>query len=127
MADQAATLLVELDAEGADDQELDEMTTRLRRQLLDLDVDRVERPSAGPAPPGTRAVEIAAVGALLVSMYQSSKVLSSVTGALRSFAARGQARRVKITLDGDSIELTGAADEAQQRLIDLWLERHSKS
>jgi hypothetical protein len=40
---------VEPDADAA---ELDEATQQLRRELLELDVENVERPSAGPAPPG---------------------------------------------------------------------------
>lgn len=43
----------------ADARELDGETLELRRELLELDVDAVERPTTGPPPPGTRAVEAA--------------------------------------------------------------------
>ncbi|HZC51226.1 MAG TPA: hypothetical protein VE441_01830 [Mycobacterium sp.] len=41
---------------------------QLRRELLDLDLDAVEVPSAGE--PGTRAVDLAALGALVISVSQ---------------------------------------------------------
>ena len=57
----------------ADAEEVAEATLQLRRELLDLDVEAVELPRAGKAPPGTRAVELAALGALLVTIYQSER------------------------------------------------------
>jgi hypothetical protein len=36
---------------AADAAELDELTTKLRRQLIQLDVESVRRASAAPAPP----------------------------------------------------------------------------
>jgi len=32
---------------------------------------------------------------------------------------------VKIAIDGDVIELTGASDEVQQQLVDAWVKKHS--
>ena len=52
----------------ADAEEIAEATLQLRRELLDLDVDAVEVPRAGEPPPGTRAVDVAALGALVVSL-----------------------------------------------------------
>jgi hypothetical protein len=40
-----------------DAEEVAEATLRLRRELLELDVDAVEVPGAGEPPPGTGAVE----------------------------------------------------------------------
>ena len=66
-----ATVGVQL-AVGPDDdaEQVAEATLRLRRELLDLDVEAVEVPSAGEPPPGTRAVELAALGALVVTVAQ---------------------------------------------------------
>jgi hypothetical protein len=41
-------------------------TLQFRRELLDLDVDAIEVPEAGEPPPGTRAADVAALGALVV-------------------------------------------------------------
>ena len=48
--------------------EFDELTAALQRELLQLDVDGVERVSAGPAPDGSRGVDLAALGALIVEV-----------------------------------------------------------
>jgi hypothetical protein len=51
-------LRVRVDAEGADVEEVAELTRRqLRRALLELDVDAAEPVPGGQAPPDTKAVE----------------------------------------------------------------------
>ena len=57
-------IALESDAEAI---ELQDAASQLRRELLELDVDKVEAPAGGPAPPGTRAVEVAEIGTLLVA------------------------------------------------------------
>jgi hypothetical protein len=47
---------------GLDAAELEELALQLRRDLLDLGGTRVEREVAGPAPDGTRAIELVAAG-----------------------------------------------------------------
>jgi hypothetical protein len=32
---------------------------------------------------------------------------------------------VRLELDGDVLELTGASDDERQRLVDAWIERHA--
>ena len=65
----SSALAIELSEAGSDPERLDELTTRLREELLNLDVEDVEKVSAGdaPAPDGSRAIELAAIGALLVT------------------------------------------------------------
>jgi len=50
---------VELDAEAA---ELDEATSQLWQELLELDVEAVERLAGEAPPPGTRAAEATLLG-----------------------------------------------------------------
>jgi hypothetical protein len=75
-------------------------TMRLRREFLDLDVETVEMPSAGEPPPGTRAVELAALGALVVTVAQS-QLLAPLLAAVRSWLAGSQRRSIKLELGGD--------------------------
>jgi hypothetical protein len=96
---------------------------QLRRELLDLDVEAVELPRAGEPPPGTRAVELAALGALVVTVGQSP-LFGPVLATVRSWLAGSQQRSVKLELDGDVLELTGLSSKEQQRLADEWLRRH---
>jgi len=107
----------------ADAEEVAEATLHLRRELLDLDVGPVEVPRASEAPPGTRAVELAALGALVVSMAKP-ELLAAVVRAVRSFLSRSQHRSIKLVLDGDALELSGVSSDEQRRLTDEWLRRH---
>jgi hypothetical protein len=124
MEERPATLGIQL-AVGADAdaEEVAEATLQLRRELLDLDVEAVERVRAGQPPPGTRAVELAALGALLVTVSQS-QLLTPVMTAVRSWLARSPQRSIKLELDGDVLELTGVSSTEQRRLTDEWLRRH---
>jgi len=125
MDDKPARLGVQL-AVGRDDdtEEVAEATLQLRRELLDLDVEAVEVPRAGEPPPGTRAVELAALGALVVTLAES-QLLTPVVAAVRSWLAGQPQRSIKLELDGDVLELTGLSSTEQRRLADEWLRRHT--
>jgi hypothetical protein len=124
MEDKPATLGIQV-AVGpdADPEEVAEATLQLRRELLDLDVEAVELPRAGEAPPGTRAVELAALGALLVTISQS-ELFTPVVAAVRSWLAGSPQRSIKLELGGDVLELTAVSSREQRRLTDEWLRRH---
>ena len=117
-------LLVELFDADADPERLDQLTQALRRELLELDVDGVDQATAGPAPEGTRGLELAAIGALLVKAATTSdmlvKVIGVVRGWLRSGPPRNQ-RTLRLTISGQSIELTHATDAQQQQLVDQFI------
>jgi hypothetical protein len=125
MEEQPATLAVQV-AVGPDTdaEEIAEATLQLRRELLDLDVEAVELPRAGEAPPGTRAVELAALGALVVTIAKSP-LLVPVVAAVRSWLAGAPDRTIKLELDGDVLELSGLSSNEQRRLTDEWLRRHT--
>jgi|Tabmets5t2r1_1033131.scaffolds.fasta_scaffold131705_1 hypothetical protein len=125
MEERSAALGIQV-AVGPDDdaEQVAEATLGLRRELLDLDVDAVELPRGGEPPPGTRAVELAALGALVVTFAQSG-MLTPVVAAIQGWLGRSQQRSVKLELDGDVLELTGVSSRDQQRLVDEWLRRHS--
>jgi hypothetical protein len=124
MKDQSAALGIQVDVgPGADAEEVAEAAAQLRRELLDLDVDAVEPVRAGEPPPGTRAVDVAALGALVVTMAQS-QVLSHVVAVVRSWLARSPQRSIKLEFGGDALELTGVSSKEQRRLTDEWLRRH---
>ena len=103
------------------------LTGYLRGELLQLDVEDVTAIGGGEAPPGSRAFDVAAVGALLVSLGQSAEGLRSVVSAIRDWLQRGtKARRtVRLELDGDVLELSQASAADQERLIELFVSRHA--
>lgn len=123
-ADLKLWVQLRLDAE-ADVDELDAHTAELRRELLQLDVDAVDRPRTSEPPPGARAADVSTLGTLLVALGNTASALSGVIAALRSWLSRGRGRTVKLELDGDALEVTGVSSEQQERLIQAWIARHA--
>ena len=120
-----ATLEIQVDIEKSDAEELAELTAKLRRELLQLDVESVDGSVAGQAPPGAKAVDLMVIGTPLVNLGRSAATLGSVVRAVQGWVGADRSRTVKLALDGDSIELTGVKSSDQQRLIDLWVARHA--
>jgi hypothetical protein len=108
-----------------DSERLAELTRRLRAELLDLDVDAVKPMTAAGAPDCAKGVELLAFGALVVQFVLQEEVLTSIVDGVRSWIQRQSARSVKLTLDGDSLEVTGLSSSEQDRLVELWVARHA--
>jgi hypothetical protein len=120
-----ASASIEIQEEDASPEELDRLAEGLSRELSDLDVDRVSKATAGDAPPGTRAFEIAAVGALIVEFARSTEILSKVVNVIKSWLGNRQHQSIKIQVDGDTLEIAGASSEQQEQVIQAWIERHA--
>jgi hypothetical protein len=113
--------------DGADAGRLEELALLLRQDLLALDVNAVEPDRSGTAPEGTRGALAAVAGGLVVSLQPTAQVIAAVVATVRAWMRRGGQRTVKIGIGGDVLELTGASDEVQQRLVDDWIRRHATS
>jgi hypothetical protein len=125
MNEHPATLGVQVAVRlDGDAEEVAQATLQLRRELLDLDVDVVEAAGAGEPPPGARAVDIAALGALVVNIADP-QLLAAVVSAVRSWLAASSRRSIKLQLGGDALELTVLSSKEQRRLADEWLARHA--
>lgn len=121
-------LRLQLSEEGADAERLASLTGFLQQELLQLDVQDVTAAPAGEAPPGSRAFDAAAVGALLVSLGSTMDGLRAVVSAVRNWLARGEGgvrRTVRLEIGGDTLELSEASVADQDRLIDLFVRRHA--
>jgi hypothetical protein len=116
---------VRLDAgPAADAEELDELTTLLRRQLLESGVEAVDRIHDGEAPAGTRAVDPVVLGGLLITVVKSTGALKMLTGALQAWVAGRAGRSVELQIGGDTLKVTGISSDQQQHLIALFAQRH---
>jgi hypothetical protein len=102
-----------------DPQEMLRDMDQLRTALLDLDVDSVRSTPAGPVPTGSKAAGL--VESLVVKL--GVVALTTVAGKIQDHVGR-TGRGAKLTIDGDSIELTGINVAQQQQLFDIWLARH---
>jgi hypothetical protein len=126
MDEHAATLAVQVVVgPDGDAEEVVQASLQLRRELLDLDVDAAEVPEAGEPPPGSRAVDAAALGALVVHIADP-QLLSAVAATVRSWLAGSSRRSIKLQLGGDVLELTGVSSSEQRRLTDEWLARNAR-
>jgi hypothetical protein len=113
--------------EDADAERLAALSGYLRAELLQLDVEDVVPQRAGDAPPGARAVDITAAGALVVALGQSAEGLRSVVSAITGWLGRGEGTRrtVRLELGRDTLELSHASTADQDRLIDLFISQHA--
>jgi hypothetical protein len=109
-----------------DDEAIAESALALSHELAELDVDEVVPVTAGAAPAGAKGIELLALGGLLVKLGQSTQVLRQVVDAIRDWVGRGEARSVRMTVDGDVLEITGASSTDVKQLIDAWVQRHSE-
>jgi hypothetical protein len=126
VAGERLSLKVELSAgDEAGAEEQDELTHALREELLELDVQDVERPVGAVAPDGARAGEVIALSTLLVTLGQGA--LGIVTSAIGRWVDRRGGRSVTLELDGDRIELGGVSEEDQRRLIETFVARHAEA
>jgi hypothetical protein len=120
------TLLIKIEGEPGDDlEEIEQQQIQLRAELLELDVDSVETVAGDEAPEGTKAVDLAAVGALLVNLGPAA--LAAVTGALQAWVNRTGNRTITMKMgDGEEFTFTGGSDEDYRRLVDAWLARQQQ-
>ena len=68
-------------------------------------------------------MDLAAIGALVVTVAQS-QLVASVVAAVQSWLAGSRRRSIKLGLGGDVLELEGVSSDEQRRLTDEWLRRH---
>jgi hypothetical protein len=126
MAAESGELSVKLQARpDTDAEELTHLAGRLRAELLDLDVESVQQLERGEPPEESKGVGWRAAGELVVRLVATPEVLVSLISGVRSWLGRNRVRSVKLTLDGDALEVTGVSSAEQDRLIDLWVARHA--
>jgi hypothetical protein len=115
-------LLVEVQVQGAEPEELDRHSAWLADELLQLDVDGVER-APSPVPAGAKASAGYTAGMLIVSVSNSALAVA-LTGVLRSWISRGSGRKVTVRLGDDVLEISRASASDQAELIAAWLGKH---
>jgi len=96
MSENTAELLIELSLDGGDNAELDELTRQLRAEVAELNVDSIQQVSQGAAPAGTKAVDMAAIGQMAVSLAPA--VVPPLFDLLKSWVQRKPSTPVKVTV-----------------------------
>lgn len=94
MSENISTLFVELSVDGGDPAELDELTRQLVGEVNELNVEQVEQVSAGDAPEGSKALDMAAIGELAVTLAPS--LIGPLFDLLKSWVERKPSTPVKV-------------------------------
>jgi hypothetical protein len=108
--------------DGAGHDRLDALSGRLRTVLASAGFSGA-RPLQAVAPDGGKSGTGFVFGALVVSLQP--EVLQACLETVRRWVEGRSAHRVRISLDGDELEIDGRISRAdQRRLIDAFLRRH---
>ena len=111
---------------GDDDaDQLEELTSLLREELLELDVAAVE-PAQESAPEDAKGA-LAALGGWLAVHFGAAGLrtgLKAVVNVVASWAGR-TGKTVELTIGGDTLKVTGASAEMQARIVDEFFARQS--
>ena len=120
----SAEIRITIDEEAADPEEQESISLALRQELLATDVEDVRFVRAGPAPDGTRGMDVTAVNQLLVIVPASLTALTALVGTIRSWLGRSsEGRTVEVTMGDQSLKLTTADTDEQRRLVEAFLNR----
>jgi hypothetical protein len=121
MADEIVVTILDADSDA---ERLDEAAAVLRAELLALDVEDVVPARGGAAPAGTRAFDVAAVGALVVVATNSVELVNQLVTTVRAWL-RGRppaGQEVELTVGDKTIRLAAATSEQQERLVNDFLQ-----
>jgi hypothetical protein len=112
-----------------DPEELERITNNLRDDLTEVDViekaDSVRKDERSPK--GSKAGgDIVTLGSLLVTLGASAgiSIIPNLVNTLQSWLTRHERRKISLEIGGDKLEVTGASDKEQERLLDVWISRH---
>jgi hypothetical protein len=101
--------------------ELAKLAGWLHGELLDLDVQDVDRVSREAAPSGAKGIA-ATGGWLLVQL--GPEALRTVLAKVADWVTRND-RTVEVSYGGDTLKLSRATREQQEKIIDGWLAHHT--
>ena len=100
---------------GADDEWVDELTTRLMRDLRDLGAESVERPDGGTAPKRSKGDPFT-LGAL--ALIAAPTLFPRLIEFLQAWSLRGENRKIKIkTPAGLEVEFTPDKKLSEDELL----------
>jgi hypothetical protein len=98
-----------------DPAELDALTRALRAEILEVDeVDRVEQAVAGPAPEGSKGLDVAAIGALVVGVAPGVQAVAKVFEVVRGWLANRSPSTPPLQMSIGDKSITVVADKKQQ-------------
>ncbi|MBV9767672.1 MAG: hypothetical protein JOZ48_22725 [Acidobacteriaceae bacterium] len=118
-------LLVVESEPDVDPDEVDRLVRQLRAELTDLDVESVALVTSESAPLGAKGGDPFSLGALLITLTATGGVFTVLIETTRDWLARHTAaRRISVTIDGDTIILEKGSAQERSALIGAYMRRH---
>lgn len=119
-----AVLLVLEPGPDVDPDEAERSARQLHSELEELNVESVARVASDDAPEGAKGDPVS-LGTLLITLSATGGVFTTLIWAARDWLARNAAaRRISVTIDGDTIALERASAQERSALIDAYIRRH---
>jgi hypothetical protein len=120
MMPQRSRILLTVNREAdADEQQLSELTGRLREDLIDAGAESVERLRGGEAPAGSKG-DAVTLASLLVALAPTA--LTGLIAALQSWLTRHERTSLTLQKGEQKITVTGTLSKEQQQIIASWLQ-----
>jgi hypothetical protein len=108
------------DDRSTDKNRLDESALALRRELLDIPDVRSVEPSTGVPKEGAKSGSAQIAGSLLVTMSISGTSLTVLVRFLRDWLKRNDGKKVTVTRNGESVEITGLSEDSIKEVMSRW-------
>ncbi|GAA2625348.1 hypothetical protein SMC26_18835 [Actinomadura fulvescens] len=105
--------------------EPDEDFQYLVDEVSELDIENLENVSAGQAPEGARAGELAEAGMLAVTLA-GSPVLGALVDVARDWLRRRRSGTIRMKIGNDVLELDAVPRDMQQQALEAFLSRHTE-
>jgi len=117
-------LVVEPEQE-VDPEEVDRSVRQLRAELKGLDVVSVATVASAAVPVGAKGVDPSSLGTLLITLSAAGGVFTVLTKTVVDWLAQhASARRISVTIDGDTIVLEKGSAQERSALIDAYIRHH---
>lgn len=107
---------------GVDEEELENLTRQLRRELLELDIESVDFIRKGIASERTKSGDPIALGQLILTLAASGGVLVTLIKTLQSWLTL-QKIDIEMDINGNKIKMKGGkiSKEEEQRLLAAYI------
>ncbi len=127
MTIEATKLLIKINpSPDVDLEELEKLTRKLRQELLELDIESADFVVQGEKLVGAKAGDPINWGTIIVTLLAAGGVATKLVDLSQTWLTYNQQQSIILEIDGDKLEVKGISTEEQQKLIDMWIERHNK-
>jgi hypothetical protein len=118
-------LLVLEPEQDADAEEVERLGRQLRSELQDLNVNYVIPVAREDPPSGAKGGEAVSLMEWLITLSGTGGVLATVVATIKDWLGRRTgAQKIKLTIDGDSLELDAATPADRSELVEAFVRRH---